>query len=105
MTDQRIKNYSKRPESEAVFSNAFYWAAPELAVAYVDIRTFSKSYCEGTTDGRIINPALLQETWQELKIAERCNLNEVKVDGLLEIPGLLMERLITKASELASRFE
>lgn len=76
-----------------------------MAVTYVNLRNFGKAYCEGTTDGKIINPVVLQETWQELKIAERCNLTEVRVDGLLEIPGLLMERLMTTASELASCFE
>jgi hypothetical protein len=45
MSEQRIHTYSKKPQSEAIFSNIFYWAAPELAVTYVNLRTFGKAYC------------------------------------------------------------
>jgi hypothetical protein len=104
MVDLRVNKYSKNPESEAIFSNVFYWTAPELAVTYGNLRVFAKAFCEGT-EGKVIDPALLQETWQDLNIRERCNLNEQKVDELLEIPSLLLEQLMIKASELASCFE
>lgn len=63
MVDQRVNKYSKNPQSEAIFSNVFYWAAPELAVAYSNIRVFGKGYCEGT-EGKVVDAGLLQEIWQ-----------------------------------------